>query len=261
MRLVTGFSRAKGTGPNLDRWVVTDGWAAVFDGVTPRGSDLDAAAAATVALVDDLVGTVQVAAADLDPMMMVERLTEVTGAHQGDRRPAAGAVVFSLAARQAVVVGDGWVGVDGEARFYDHRFESVVSEARRAVTQAALASGRSVDELRRDDPGRRAVHDLLVAEAALRNVDADGPYFCSCLDGRPVPRRHLTVVDVPVGARTLRLASDGYPVLAETWEESERALFADLEADPLRIGRHVGTKAVAPGADTFDDRTFVLLEL
>ncbi len=261
MRLVTGFSHGKGAGPNLDRWVVTDGWAAVFDGVTPRGSDLDAATAATEALVDDLVGTVEAVAADLEPMAMVERLTEVTCAHQGDQRPAAAAVVFSLVANRVVVIGDGWVGVDGGARFYDHRFEAVVSEARRAITQAALASGWSVDELRRDDPGRRAVHELLVGEAALRNVDADGPYFYSCLDGRPVPRRLLTVVEVPAGARSLCLASDGYPVLAATWEKSERALLADLEADPLRIGRHAGPKAVPPGADTFDDRTFVLLEL
>ncbi|CAI9404837.1 hypothetical protein [Nocardioides sp. T2.26MG-1] len=261
MRLVTGFSRGNGRGPNLDRWVVTDGWAAVFDGVTPRGTDLDVTTAATVALVDDLVRAVEAAAADLEPLAMVERLTETTAAHQGAQRPSAAAVVFSLTARRVVVVGDGWVGVDGAARFYDHRFESVVTEARRAVTQAALAAGRSVDELRRDDPGRRAVHDLLVGEAELRNVDADGPYFYSCLDGRPVPRRHLAVVDVPAGARSLCLASDGYPVLAETWQESERALFADIEADPLRIGRHAGTKALAPGAETFDDRTFLLLEL
>lgn len=260
MRLVTGFSRAKGNEPNLDRWVVTDGWAAIFDGVTPRGSDL-AAATATVALVDDLVRAVEEAPADVEPMAMVERLTGVTAAHQDDQRPSAAAVVFSLAARRVVVIGDGWVGIDGASRFYDHRFEAVVSEARRAITQAALASGRSVDELRRDDPGRRAVHELLVGEAALHNVDADGPYFYSCLDGRPVPRRLLAVVEVPDDARILCLASDGYPVLAGTWEESERALFADLEADPLRIGRHAGPKAVAPGAETFDDRTFLLLEL
>ena len=261
MRLLTGFSRGKGAGPNLDRWVVTDGWAAVFDGVTPRGRDLEAAAAATVALVDELVRTVEAAEADLDPMVLVERLTAVTGAHQGDVRPASGAVIFSLATRKAVVIGDGWVGIDGAARFHDHRFETVVSEARRAITQAALAAGRSVEELRRDDPGRRAVHALLVGEEALRNVDADGPYFYSCLDGRAVPRRLMTVVDVPAGARRLCLATDGYPVLAQSWEETERLLAADLEADPLRIGRHAGTKAVLPDAETFDDRTFVLLEL
>lgn len=261
MRLVTGFTRAKGAEPNLDRWVVTDDRAAVIDGVSPRGSDLVAATAATVALVDDLARSIETAGAGGDPMAMVERLTEVTAAHQGPERPAAAAVVFCRAAMQAVVVGDGWVGVDGDARFYDHRYESVVTEARRAITQAALAAGRSVAELRRDDPGRRAVQDLLVAEAALRNVDGDGPYFYSCLDGRPVPRRLVAVVDVPPGARHLCLATDGYPVLAETWEETERALVADLEADPLRIGRHAGPKALAPGAETFDDRTFVLVEL
>lgn len=58
MRLVSGFSQAKGTGPNLDRWVATEGWVAVIDGVTPKSDDLAGAIAATERLVDELAATV-----------------------------------------------------------------------------------------------------------------------------------------------------------------------------------------------------------
>jgi hypothetical protein len=261
MRVLTAFSRGKGAARNLDRFVVTDDWVAVFDGVTPKSPDLDAATAATAALVDDLVAVVRSAAPDLDPVVLVDRLAEVAADHQGEHRPAAAGAVFSLRRRQVVVITDVWVSVDGVATFYGHDFETVVTQARRALTEAELAAGRSVDELRAEDPGRRAVHQLLVGEAALRNVDADGPYFYAALDGRPIPHRLLTVLDVPPVARTLCLASDGYPVLESTWEETEAALRRDLEADPLRIGPHGGPKALALGAESDDDRTFVLLDL
>lgn len=261
MQVLTAYSRAKGAAPNLDRFVVTDDWVAVIDGVTPKSPDLEAATAATAALVDDLVAAVRSAAPELDPVALVDRLAEVAADHQGEHQPAAAGAVFSLHRRQVVVVTDTWVSVDGVATFYGHEFETVVTQARRALTEAELAAGRSVDDLRAEDPGRQAVHQLLLGEAALRNVDADGPYFYAALDGRPVPRRLLTVLDVPVGARTLCLASDGYPVLEPTWEETEAALRRDLDADPLRIGPHGGPKALAPGADSDDDRTFVLVDL
>ncbi len=261
MRVLTAFTRAKGTAPNLDRFVVTDDWVAVFDGVSPKSADLDGATAATSALVDDLVDAVRSAAADLDPVALVDRLAEVAAGHQREHRPAAAGAVFSLRRRQVVVITDTWVSVDGVPRFYGHEFETVVSQARQALTEAELAAGRTVDELRAEDPGWQAVYPLLVGETALRNVDTDGPYFYAALDGRPVPHRLLTVVDVPAGARTLCLASDGYPVLEPSWEETEVALRRDLAADPLRIGPHGGPKALKPGADSDDDRTFVLVDL
>ena len=57
------------------------------------------------------------------------------------------------------------------------------------------------------------------------------------------------------------LASDGYPVLADTLEETERLLACSLAEDPLRIGEHLSTKGVAAGNESFDDRTYLRMKL
>lgn len=53
------------------------------------------------------------------------------------------------------------------------------------------------------------------------------------------------------------LASDGYPFLEPTLDQSERAL-AELKAsDPHLISRFPTTKGFEPGLDSFDDRAYL----
>ncbi len=53
------------------------------------------------------------------------------------------------------------------------------------------------------------------------------------------------------------LASDGYPFLEPTLDQSERAL-AELKAsDPHFISRFPTTKGFEPGRDSFDDRAYL----
>lgn len=261
MRVVEALSRSRSGHENLDRFVVTEHWAAVFDGATPKSCDVEAATTSTARLVDALVAEVWGASGDLDPYELVARLAQTAADLDLDHAPAAAGAVFSLAARRAVVISDTWISVDGDATFVGHAYEHLVSGVRRALTEAALVEGAEVEQLRRDDPGRRAVVELIARESRLRNVDADGEYFYAAIDGRPVPRSLLTEVAVPSGTREVCLASDGYPALGRTLAESEELLTLELASDPLRIGALGGTKAVAPGAESFDDRTFVRIDL
>ena len=53
------------------------------------------------------------------------------------------------------------------------------------------------------------------------------------------------------------LCSDGYPVIEGTLAKSEMTLAALLEQDILCINELRGTKCVAYGNYSFDDRTYV----
>lgn len=54
------------------------------------------------------------------------------------------------------------------------------------------------------------------------------------------------------------LASDGYPELQETYQESERILQRTLIHDPLIINRlYRSTKGLTPGNLSYDDRTYI----
>jgi len=259
-RVVTRFTAPRGSGPNLDAIAVGHRYAAVFDAATPKSDDLDGAQAAAARLVAGLVDAVERSTAD-DVDLLLGDLVGVAADLAGSHRPAAAGALVDLHSHEVLVVSDTWVAIDGRATFFGHEFERHTSAIRRAVTLEHLARGSTVDDLRGTDPGRAAVLSLLRWEPRLGNVDAEGEYFFGTLNGTPIPPRLLRRISPGPGAHSLVLATDGYPVLAPTLEGSEQALAEDVAADPLRIGRHGGTKAVAPDASTFDDRAFLELDL
>ena len=53
------------------------------------------------------------------------------------------------------------------------------------------------------------------------------------------------------------LASDGYPFLCPTLQESEEKLAWQRENDPLNIGEFKATKAFTAGNNSFDDRSYI----
>ena len=57
------------------------------------------------------------------------------------------------------------------------------------------------------------------------------------------------------------MASDGYPVLKETLEETEEALKIVLETDPLCFRQYKSAKGLQKGNNSFDDRTYIKFEL
>lgn len=66
----------------------------------------------------------------------------------------------------------------------------------------------------------------------------------------------VRVWSVPDGAEVV-LASDGYPELCCTLEESEERLCAVIAEDPMCVGRNIGTKGIMDGMESFDDRGYV----
>jgi glycerophosphoryl diester phosphodiesterase len=53
------------------------------------------------------------------------------------------------------------------------------------------------------------------------------------------------------------LASDGYPFLCKTLEESEQRLAQQKSEDPLNIGAFKATKAFTKENNSFDDRAYI----
>lgn len=260
-RVEQAFTEGRRPGVNLDRWVVTDDFAAIFDGATPKHPDLNGATAATSSLTDALVTAVQRLPAASDEARILSALTEVAALWREPFCPSAAGAIFSRHLSQVLVISDIWVEIDGAARFFPHAFEHLLTSVRVAVTERELARGVAPRVVRREDPGRIAVLDLLAGEARFRNVDADGAYFFAAINGDPIPQRLVTRVDVPDGSRRLVLASDGYPRLGKDLEESEALLARIVAEDPLMITLAPGTKGVSEGLSTYDDRTYLALAL
>ncbi len=79
----------------------------------------------------------------------------------------------------------------------------------------------------------------------------------STLDGFPVPDEGIVIYPVPPTTVSIVLATDGYPVLKRTLEDSESALRDVLAQDPLMCRLYKSTKGILQGNVSFDDRAYV----
>ena len=177
------------------------------------------------------------------------------GRHQ---RPACAVVVYSAPRREVWRVGDCSWAADGAPHRGRKHIDDVTAGLRAAVTEAYVDDGWSVERLRATDPGRAAIQGLLEHQGLFAN--RVHPLGYGAINGLPVPDELLEVHDVSAAA-VLTLTSDGYPEILASREESDARLAELVRQDPLCIGPLRGPKAVPPGAEAYDDRTWVGLRL
>ena len=101
--------------------------------------------------------------------------------------------------------------------------------------------------------------DAVICELVNSMKEENRSY--AVVDGYPIFRQGIRVLSLPEDSKehSLILASDGYPVLATTLEESEKALRNLLRQDPYCVDKWLATKGLMKGNCSFDDRSYVRL--
>ena len=116
-----------------------------------------------------------------------------------------------------------------------------------------LRSGLKEDDLKKDDRSRSLILDELKLQQNLENVDDEYGYSVFSSQGNV---KNVYVTDVPPGSEVV-LASDGYPELFGTLEESEARLNELIRVDPLCYKFYKSTKGLMENCTHFDDRTYI----
>lgn len=168
-------------------------------------------------------------------------------------RLTASAVIYSSFWRQVWFIGDCQCLMNG--RIYNNAkpSEAILAEKRASFLNNAINRGEtSVEEvIEGKDCGRTFILNDLIESCKWQNISYP------VIDGFPIPISHVKVVDIPASTAFLVLASDGYPVLCQTYAESEEALKKQLTSDPLCIGKFKATKGLRAGNKSFDDRSYL----
>ncbi len=165
------------------------------------------------------------------------------------------------------MIGDCQFGyIDGENTFRTvtntKLIDKCLSEWRRDIILSYLRRGlMTTEEIAANDPGRRIIQPFITHQVRYQNAKTPNPFNYTMLDGEPVPKHYIKVYRLPADVHQLVLATDGYPVLMQNLEESEKQLHHLLQEDPLCIGPLLGTKGVQPGNNSNDDRTYLRLEI
>ena len=176
-------------------------------------------------------------------------------------RPTCSAVVYSACRREVWMIGDCQCRFGGITHTNNKVIDDTLAQIRADVLHYWLAAGCSVESLRQNDRGRTFIYDALRTQTNFQNItDAGNPFRYTVLDGQTVDETTIPVI--PVGrADKLIFASDGYPPLFDSLTETETYLKDCLQTDPLCIDRHPATKGLTAGNVSFDDRTYLLLDI
>ena len=201
-----------------------------------------------------------------------EGVLDIMQTHPAER-PTASMVLYAPAWKQLVIVGDCQACLlshqgDIVQRIQPTKYnDQVMAQARSMYLQLALAQGHVTQEQLLkdvDDPGRQFIEPLRTQQKIFQNnLAAPLPYRYWALDGFPIDEDSgMEIHPVPPDTAQIILASDGYPQLFSTLHETETYLQELIRKDPLLIHHpHLSTKGVRPGCESFDDRTYVRIEL
>ena len=185
---------------------------------------------------------------------MLQRLTE----HPEDRLTCS-VVVFSRLCREIWMIGDcqcliSLLNSQHSPLYYDNPkpYEAELAAMRANEVERLLNEGHTTEELCRNDTARPVIIPHMIETMRNQNITY------SVVDGFTIPRQHVRTITLDFQPYEIVLASDGYPFLYPTLEESEAALQHQRQNDPLNIGPHFqATKAFHPDFNSFDDRAYI----
>lgn len=177
------------------------------------------------------------------------------------QRAIASLIVVSFCRNEVWFVGDCQCLLNHEQLTNNKMIDEIASRARSAFLEVEICTGKTVEELLRQDTGRAFILPLLERQMVFQNNPSAGPYWFSVLDGFQVPDEGIRIQSLPYDIRTIVLASDGYPYLKDNLEESEQALQEILQNDPLLFRAYKTTKGMKEGDISFDDRTYIKMNV
>lgn len=149
------------------------------------------------------------------------------------------------------MVGDCQCLVDGKLYENPKPGEKEIAAQRALIIRNSLKEGMSEAEMRRNDIGRKAILPTLKKACLEQNK------LYPVIDGFNIPTHLVKVIPIDDKTHEIVLASDGYPKLMPTLNESEAELQRLLEEDPLCIYENIATKGLNEGQTSFDDRSYI----
>ena len=173
-----------------------------------------------------------------------------------EERLCASAVIFSRLRREVWMVGDCQCLIGGEYFDNPKPYEQPLAEMRARKVRELLAEGMPQNDLlQQHDPAREVMIPTMLEVMKNQNVTY------AVIDGFLIPQNKVRVISLDFRPWEIVLASDGYPKLAATLEESEVLLAQQRENDPLNIGDFKATKAFVQGYNSFDDRSYIRFQV
>ena len=274
MKIIEQFLQSKSgrSNENEDRIFVNNDFACVVDGGTSQ-SDLtwegEAPGQYAANLICDTIGSFH------KSISKSEAISHISNAflmaykkndrydyvkNQTVHRFFASFALFSRHHSEVWLVGDCQCRVGGVVYQNHGILEELLSNIRTLFLEIELLSGKTIRELQEYDTSREYITPLLQNVGLFRNIN-DSKFAFSAIDGFKVNEELTSSIKIDPNETFLVLASDGYPKLMSTLQESENVLIEILRADPLMMREHPSTKGLYKSNVSYDDRAYLRIHV
>ena len=159
-----------------------------------------------------------------------------------NQRITASCAAVSLSRQEVWLIGDCQVLLGKHYITNQKRIDHLLSEVRALVIELEMQKGATFEQLRKNDTGRAFILSLLQEHTLFQNNSSAQSYWFPAVDGFTIPDAGIIITSIPDCVSTIVLATDGYPVLEDTLEVSERILQEILQKDPLVFREYKSTK-------------------
>lgn len=173
--------------------------------------------------------------------------------------PTASLIIYSNYHQEIWQIGDCQALIDGQLYKHEKEIDAITANARSLFLEAELKKGITIQSLMQEDKGWEYIKPLIQQQYYLQN-DGTNQYGFEVIDGFEIVMSKINIIKVPMEAKEIVLASDGYPFLQPTLRESEYSLQTLLKNDPLCIRDYKCTKGLQAGNNSFDDRVYLRFE-
>ncbi len=260
MQIKESFIKGKRDNPELceDGIFCNEDFVAVFDGVTAKTSRKFNGKTGGRAAMECAVSTLSQAKSDIDAESLFGKINSaIAELYEGDATGEAAvcAIIYSRHFKEIWSVGDCQCLVDNKHFKNEKQIDVILSNVRSLALEIYGKKGVTSSE----DPGRAFILPLLKEQHCLAN--GNSIYSYAVLNGTPEfdPRSYLCI-KAHEGAEIV-LATDGYPKLFNTLDQSEKALSYLIENDPECRYEYCSTKGIQEGCCSFDDRAYIRVNI
>jgi hypothetical protein len=263
----TSISKTGNEHDNEDAMVITDSFISVIDGMTPKDFSLYQNESPARIAVKRIANEIQSFPDDLNVQEASKRLTQCIRNYYIEKnilnevtehpykRMSASAIILSKARQEIWMFGDCHCLIDGQHVTNEKAIDHFLSEMRSQLIKK-YRQIHSVEELLAYDKAREDIEPFLKSQYLYQNNRSNSLLSYSVIDGFSIQNEMIKVASFKSGS-TVILASDGYPILKESLEETEAELQTLLKNDPLMYILIKSTKGLKRGNVSFDDRTYI----
>ncbi|MFA5699578.1 MAG: hypothetical protein WC954_07610 [Sphaerochaeta sp.] len=173
-------------------------------------------------------------------------------------RPGAYAAIVSNARRELWILGDCQALMNNTHYSAPKEVDALMEELRAFIIEALRHEGVSEKTIF-ENPALvdTFLRPIMAKQSLFQNSNEKTSFSYPTLDGFFTDYPSILVIELPSEPVEIVLASDGYPKLFPTLEESEQYLQEILHSDPLCYKDFRSTKGLIEGNASFDDRTYL----